>query len=288
MFRSTNLRLAGSHNSRLALFGLALGLCLTLVIVAGRIVGANTPAPQTPTDFVRQIPLATNDIVYNPSTKLIYTSVPSSVGVGGNSIVSLDPATGTTDAPVFIGSEPRKLALSDDGQSLYVSLEGVAAIRRFDVPTRTPGLQFPLGQDSFFGLYVLSDLAVAPGNPNLVAVARNYRGVSPPEAGVAVYDNGVQRPTTTPGHSAASDFLAFSASPDKLYGGGFQSGLNTMTINSSGVSITSTATFAAGSSIRFDNGLVYGSSGQVINPTSGTLKAHLQAWARFRLRLTPQ
>ena len=80
-----------------------------------------------------------------------------------------------------------------------------------------------------------------------------------------------QRPTTTPGHIVASDFLTFSASANTLYGGGFNSGLNTMTIDANGVSITSTKTFAPGSSVRFDNGLVYGSTGQVINPTTGNL-----------------
>jgi hypothetical protein len=44
-----------------------------------------------------------------------------------------------------------------------------------------------------------------------------------------------------------------------------------MTIDANGVSITSTRTFASGNSIRFDNGLVYGSTGQVINPATGNL-----------------
>jgi hypothetical protein len=222
-------------------------------------------------DWIRQIPLTTNDVVYSQSTGKLYASVPSAVGIGGNSIVTLDPVTGVAEAPVFVGSEPRKLALSDDGHSLWMSLEGAAAVRRFDVVSHALGTQFSVGTDTFFGTLSLSDLAVAPGNPDLVAVARNFRGISPPEAGVAVFDNGVQRPTTTPGHSAASDFLSFSASASTLYGGGFSSGLNTMTITSSGVSITSTATFASGNSIRFDNGRVYGSTGQVINPTTGTL-----------------
>jgi len=223
------------------------------------------------TDLIRQMPITANDVVYNPSTKMLYASVPSSVGAGGNSIATIDPVTGAIGTSVFIGSEPKKLVLADDNQTLYASLEGAAAIGRFNISSQTAGQPFPLGHDSFFGTYILADLAVAPGNPNLIAVARSYRGVSPPEAGVAVFDNGVQRPTTTPGHIIASDFLAFSASATKLYGGGFYSGLNTMTIDASGVSITSTKTFGPGNAIRFDNGLVYGSTGQVINPDSGNL-----------------
>jgi len=222
-------------------------------------------------DLIRQIPLRANDMVYSTSTKMLYASVPSSSGVNGNSIASVDPVTGVVDSTVFVGSEPKKLALSDDGHTLYVSLEGAAAIRSFDVVSHALGLQFPLGSDNFFGTLRLTDMAVAPGNPNLVAVSRNYRGVSPPEAGVAVFENGVQRPVTTPGHTVASDFLSFSASAGTLYGCGFYSGLNTMTVNSAGVSITSSSSFSLGNAIRFDNGRVYGSTGQIVNPTGGTL-----------------
>src|SRR4029078_11645549 len=71
--------------------------------------------PQGETSVIRQIPLKANQLVFSPSTHLIYASLPSSAGANGNSITSLDPVTGSIDAPVFIGSEPTKLALADDG-----------------------------------------------------------------------------------------------------------------------------------------------------------------------------
>ncbi|HEY5886053.1 MAG TPA: hypothetical protein VIT88_15305, partial [Pyrinomonadaceae bacterium] len=138
-----------------------------------------------------------------------------------NSVTTIDPLTGAITNSVFVGSEPNRLALSDDGQTLYAALEGAFAIRQFNASTQTAGAQFPLGQDSFFGRYRVNDMAVAPGNPNLLAVVRYYQGVSPPEAGVAVFDNGVQRTKTGPSHIAGSDFVAFSASAATLYGGGF-------------------------------------------------------------------
>ncbi|HET8670141.1 MAG TPA: hypothetical protein VFM05_05775, partial [Candidatus Saccharimonadales bacterium] len=197
-------------------------------------------------------------------------SVPSSVGSGGNSIKTINPATGAVDSSVFVGSEPDKLAISDDGQSLYVNLDGAFSIRRFDASTQTPGLEFSVGQDNFFGRYAISDLAVAPGNPNLVAVARHHLGVSPPQAGVAVFDNGVQRPNTGPGHSEGSDFLAFSASASTLYGAGFSSSLKTLTVDASGVSVSSSSQFGFGR-IKFSNNLIFTSGGQIINPVSNTL-----------------
>src|SRR6185503_18875449 len=117
---------------------------------------AKTAAPfyspfDGPTEFIRQIPLTTNDLVYSPLTGKIYVTVPSSVGSGGNSIKSIDPATGVIESSTFVGSEPNKLAISDDGHSMYVSLDGAVAVRRFDAQTHIPGLQFTLGQDPLFG-----------------------------------------------------------------------------------------------------------------------------------------
>src|ERR1041385_898883 len=201
---------------------------------------ANTPLNpfDGPTDFIRRISLTTNDLVYSASTGKLYASIPSAAGSGGNSIAAIDPMTGVITSATFIGSEPNKLALSDDGHSLYASLNGAAAVRRFDVLTNTPGLQFSLGQDSFSGRFSVSDFAVAPGNPDLLAVARTSG------AGVAVFDNGVRR--TNVGPIQSSDFLAFSASGSKFYVTGQSTGLQTMTIDASGVTRSTTSSLAAG------------------------------------------
>jgi hypothetical protein len=233
-----------------------------------------------PTIFIRQIPLTTNDLVYSASTGKLYASVPSSAGNAGNSIAAIDPTSGVVNSSTFIGSEPNKLALSDDGNSLYVWLDGSLSFRRFDTVTNTPGLQFSMGQDSVSGRYIARDFAVAPGNASVLAVARTFINVSAP-AGVAIFDNGVRRPNVAGGNSDGSNSLAFSASASKLYGADF-SGFQTMIIDASGVSVRSTSSLAANARIKFSNGLVFTSSGQVINPEInsllGTLAADSQAF----------
>ena len=231
------------------------------------------PAPDAQADFVRMIPLTANDVIYSPTTKMLYASVPSSVGAGGNSIKTIDPTTGAITSSVFMGSEPNKLAIASDGITVYTGLDGAYSVRKFDASTQTAGTQFSLGSDpSSSGLLRVADLAITPGNPNAVATGRrntNFSGVS-----VAVFDSGVQRPTVTSSFSGPGDFLAFSASATKLYGTGSSTGLATMTINANGVSITGTSSLAQGSRIKFDNGLVYANNGQVIDPdtNNGTLK----------------
>jgi sugar lactone lactonase YvrE len=242
---------------------------------AARASSATQPMlpPQAPVQsFVRVVNLPTNDIVFNEQTQKIHASVPSSAGSTGNSITEINPVDGAVGQSVFVGSEPNKLALSTDGQILYASLDGAAAVRRFDVPTHTAGLQFSLGTEQFFGNpFLAADMAVAPGNSNLLAVSRTRPGVSPPGAGVAIFDNGAQRSTTTNGNGDSNVFLSFSASDSTLYGSVSFGGLQTLSIDSSGVTLASTTPFSVGGDIQFQNGLVYSSLGKVVNPSTNTL-----------------
>ena len=234
---------------------------------------APTPSPSPSPEaaaFVRQMALSTNDLVSNQTTQRLYASVPSNEGSTGNSVAEIDPVMGTIPNQTFIGSEPTQLAQADDGQTLYVGLDGASSIRSYNITTHTAGAQFPVGRDNTTGPYSFSDIAVAPGNPSVVAVARLLHFTVPAEAGVAIFDNGVQRPNTGPGGADGADFLAFG-SPSILYGNRSGSSVTTMTVDGSGVTVTGTNNLTVGSSFIFDNGLLYGSTGQVVNPTTGDL-----------------
>lgn len=225
---------------------------------------------------VRQITLPAKDLVYDPSSGKIYASVPGTAGSTGNSIRAIDPVTGDVGAPIFIGSEPGKLALSDNGQYLYVALDGAAAVRRLDLVPRTAGPQFPLGSDSFFGPYYVEDMEVLPGQPQSVAISRKNLGISPRHAGVAIYDNGVPRPKATERHTG-SNVIELSASPSRLYGYNNETtefGFRRMAVDASGVTVadvTPSLITGFGVDIRFDRGLVFTTSGRVIDPEARTL-----------------
>ena len=223
-----------------------------------------------PTEFIRRIPLTTNDLVYSSTTGKIYASLPSSAGSSGNSIAAIDPSTGSVTNSTFVGSEPTKLALSDDGHNLYVWLNGSLMFRRFDALTNTPGLQFSMGQDPANGRFTFRDFAVAPANPSVLAVARGIVNVGAPQ-GVAIFDDGVRRTNVGPTGSSGADAVAFSATASKLYGTGPGSGLQTMTIDAAGVSVSSTSSLAPSTTIKFSNGLIFSSQGHVINPDTNTL-----------------
>ena len=88
-----------------------------------------------------------------------------------NSLTKINPQTATIGTSVFVGSEPRRISRSDDGQYFYIALGGAAAVRRYDVPADVAEIQFPLGSDAFFGPMYAEDIAVLPGQPHTVAVS---------------------------------------------------------------------------------------------------------------------
>src|SRR5215204_4134881 len=139
------------------------------------------PVLETMTDRVVLLGIATNEIVYNPQDQLIYATRPSRVGTDGNSITGINPLTGQIGASVYVGSEPNRIALSDNGQTIYVTLDGAFAIRRYETSTQLPGLQFAIGRGQSVSAndapLLASDIAVAPGNPDLLAVARTIPGI---------------------------------------------------------------------------------------------------------------
>src|SRR5205823_1106452 len=147
---------------------------------------------------VRSIPLPTNDLVYDRFSGRIYASVPLGGihGPGGatGGVVAIDPESGTVAASMPLDGGPGRLAISDDGRYLYVALDEAGAVRRLDLPAMTPGLQFSLG-GSAGRPDGAEDMAVMPSHPESLAVARAQGGM---DAGIAIYDNGMPRPVSTP------------------------------------------------------------------------------------------
>ncbi len=225
-----------------------------------------TPTFTTRSDGVRVLSLPVNDIVYNPSDHFIYASVPSAAGSIGNSITPIDPSTNSIGQSVFVGSEPYRLALADSGDTLYTSLAGVPRVRRFDLQTHTPGIQFGLGSEMIWGPFYGDELAVAPGNSNRVAVSTYL----PPIAGgtgIVLADNGTLLPNKAGGES-----LAFSGAYLYTYNNyTSEFGLRKLALTGNGfseVGLVTNVVNGYGSRIAAANGLIYGSDGAVADAGS--------------------
>ena len=234
----------------------------------------NTARPLPNFDPARRISLVTADLVYNAKTERIIASLPSTAGAKGNSIVFIDPQTLAVSDALFVGSEPGKLALSDNNIDLYVALNGSASVRRVNLKTGKVGMPFTLGER--FGPLRVEDMEVMPGNPNVVAISRqSSEATTPRHGGVAVYDNGVQRPTTTPDHTG-SNVIEWGAG-GRVYGYDQEStdfGFRRMEVTASGIAIvdvTKQLTNDFRVDITYSNGRIYMTSGAIIDDESKTL-----------------
>jgi len=235
--------------------------------------GGGTLAPEL---FPITIPLQTNDLAYVPQLGKLIASVPGAAGSSGNSLRLIDPQTGAVSPAFFIGSEPGRVALSDDGQFAYTGLAGSPSVARMNLSSLVSDLTYFLGPAQSFGQYVgpnyARDLAVIPGQPHSVVVSLRSVEVSPDSTGVAVFDDGVQRPNATTFYSGS---LAFAGSPSSLFGYDNQwYTLSSYQVSPSGVSLISSMGGPFSSlnpCIIYSSGRLYGCNGNVVDANTEAL-----------------
>jgi len=236
-------------------------------------------APAQAVEF-RSIALSVSDLIFDPAGGRLLASVPSLRQPFGealprpiaNSILPIDPRDGTLGAPVFVGSEPNRLARSDDGSALYVGLDGAFAVRRLSLPGLVPGLQFPLGHST--GPHRVEDMVIQPGQPDVVAVAERIVSGSPQSRGVTIYDDGVARPLRAIAHT---NRIEFAGDADRLYA--YENevssfAFHTIEIDELGATIAeSTEGVLVGFSLDLDSaaGRITASNGMTVDPTGPVL-----------------
>ncbi|HUS37167.1 MAG TPA: hypothetical protein VM680_17610, partial [Verrucomicrobiae bacterium] len=130
-------------------------------------------APLPAGDSQLTLRLGTTDVVADRGRGTILVAASGSMAPNANSIIAINPSTGDVSQPVLVGSRPVRLAISDDGSFLYVGFQGIAEVRRFNLPDLQPSLTIPLGREGFSGPYFGNYIAVRPGHPSDIAVARS-------------------------------------------------------------------------------------------------------------------
>lgn len=217
-------------------------LCLSCVAVWSRPVeGIAKASPMTMFVEMVQAPIIVNDIVYDWKRDRLLASVGGDQGALGNSIVPIVYHEGALE-PVFIGSGPNVLALSADGDFLYVGLDGAAAVRRLDLRTMEADPPWPLGTTPNCGFLLVEDMIVLADDPQAVAISRRNQGCQSGWDGVAIYDRGVMRPLTTD-PTTLHNQIEPSSNPNVLFSldtESSQAGFNRLTVTPDGVSIAAT------------------------------------------------
>jgi hypothetical protein len=123
--------------------------CLMSFVIASIVCVAVQAAeaealPRLPLAYL-EVDLDANDIVFDPVSGTLFASVGSAGGTYANSVVPIDPATGKLGEAIPVGLEPNKLALSGNGQYLYVGVDGESSVARVNIPLRIVDLRWHLG-----------------------------------------------------------------------------------------------------------------------------------------------
>jgi hypothetical protein len=145
-------------------------------------ITVSNPAPgggtsqKLPLTYFTVLTVGLNHILYEPFSGKLYSSVGSGSGtVTGNSIAAITPSTATIGTPVYIGSQPTKMAISDDGNIMYVLLGGANSFVRFNLMTQQSEFSVtPTFTNYGVPTTGFRDVAVQTGSENTVAVDFGY------------------------------------------------------------------------------------------------------------------
>jgi trimeric autotransporter adhesin len=215
--------------------------------------------------------VSANGIAFDPFTRKIYATLPSaSTSPTGNSVIAVDPETGIVGTPINVGSEPNVMAETTDGNYLYIGLSGADRLAKFSLPKQTLVATYPL-QVGTTGNVAATWLSAMPGNDNTLAIDTGNIGGS-----VGIFDisgsTGAFRPNFTgvytgnyPTFADASHFYAYDnyTSGAEFY---------RFSVDANGATQIDDTTLEGlggyGQSFKLENGIVYGSNGGIIDPST--------------------
>jgi YVTN family beta-propeller protein len=249
--------------------------------------GPVTPPPTTPTGpkfNTTEVAVSAVKMVYDPSRNRIYASVNSTDSAHANTVAVVDVAASSLITTIPVGNSPRAVRLSDDYKYLYVGVDGTGEVKTIDLGTNSIVKSFPVAPTGVFGKVMAGDIAVMPGKPDTVAVAWRYEGIAN-NGGVAIYDSGVQRPSTShPGLIGGPDIITFGNTAETIYAANnsvSNFALLRMTVNSDGVAVKDSKSsmfgFAYYFEMLFDSGRLYSSTGAVADADAMSLVGSFDA-----------
>lgn len=241
-------------------------------------VSVTTPAPGgglsagVPLHIYQLLNVPANVISFDPFTRKIYAALPStSTTMTGNSIVAIDPASGSIGAPINVGSEPNLLSETSDGDYLFIGLSGAKSLGRFNLLNQTLDLTVPIISTAFpnNGNVAATSMATVPGSDSSLAVEI-------PSTGIGILDisgtTGTFRNNMTQIYAGDNpvfvDPTHFYAFDSETSGAEFYR----YSISSSGASLIDGTTLNGfggfGGKFAVDGGLVFGAAGGIVNPTT--------------------
>jgi hypothetical protein len=225
-------------------------------------------------------------MTYDSHSALLYIGTADYDSIHPNSIVALDPATGSISNVQVVGSNPDLLSVSANGQFLYMGFASTTNMTQLEIPSLGAPLTWALNNPLTSAVYWAGDLRAAPQNPHTVAVTLLDLTTQPTlTGGVVIYEDEVLQPNYVPGWGLSQvvfSTLAWGSSDPILTGASVSSPLSELQVTATGVSLVSTGTAIFNNGFGqihsdFGNGLIYSDSGNVANPLTQAVVGNYKA-----------
>lgn len=232
---------------------------------------------------VQSLTLSTNDLVFDSKRGVLYASMNRTANAG-NSVVTIDPASGTATQALPVEGLPTVLAISDDCSALYVGIstpaapptatpqiDGADSVGRIDLASMTPGPLVSLGTNNTSKLSA-GRIAAVPGSATQYMVSRREPGLQPDFAGLALYD-GVTLVAQLDSFYGGGDSIAF-IDHSTLVGLRYSSPSEliryhlTSTAITPGTYVEGVIAGVSGIQIAFGSGWIFASDGHALNATT--------------------
>ena len=236
--------------------------------------GGGESAPSTITPY-QTLQISPSAVVVVPGSNLLYAAIPASAIANANTIMPIDPTTGTPGTPIPVGNDPRLLAPSDDGKYLYVALFGDQTVQRINLQTQAVERTFPSSPNPFCqscSILGATDLHAVPGSSQEVVLAQGSMISLFNDSGLVNYI-----PTNYTQPAITINSFAFAGNPPTIYSLPFAGAyFSIINLSSSGLSYTpNTVTNPGGNNLTgnqvvSDGTLLYTSAGQVWDPFKET------------------
>lgn len=222
---------------------------------------------------VGQVAVTARTIIADPTRNRVYASIGKSAAQHANSVLALDPSSGAIVATLPLAGNPGPMAITDNGQFLYVGLGDASRVVRIDLAAFVRDIDIDINIDSFCGTNTAEDIETLPGLPRAVVVSVQNGGCSPRHAGVYMWDDAVRRTKGTQGHTGSNRITRSSLAGELIGYNNETTEFGTRRIRVQSEGLVEVATYGGlvgsfGVDIVQDGGYIYTTNGRVIDATA--------------------
>jgi hypothetical protein len=131
-----------------------------------------------------------HDLVYSALDNRIYASATNASTINPNALVPINATTGAVGTLVEIGVNPKELAVSSDGSTIYAVVNSNASVQVYDVASESLGILFTLRSPRN-----VREMRSLPSRPNAILIASFNPLRIPSSLGTQLWVDGTELPS---------------------------------------------------------------------------------------------